>query len=413
MAFQNLRKCHLELINHMTEQGYSKSYIGSFRSVIKSILDNADEKSWSTYSDVYYWYVSIPLKDSYLKDKRSILCLLEQFDLYGRYPDPNDKRKISMFPLAAYHQLSHEFKGLIDFYQDVGPTCGLKDSTIKVKSSGTATFLHHQQTKGIERLEMVTEESTLSYFISEDGRVIRGNSPKKSVEAVFKVGIAWNESECTRILSYLPEIRQARKNIQYLSKQETDKIRIAINNFSNGLSLRDRAIVTVLIHTGLRRCDVANMTLDSIDWQNDAIYVTQQKTEVPLKIPLTAVVGNAIFDYIRSERPNTTDHHLFIRKNRPFTYLDASAIYEIVDGVLDAAGVRQEPGIRRGSHIFRHKATATMLENGIQQPVISQILGHASPSSLEPYLYADFVHLKDCALDISCFPINEGVFGNV
>ena len=51
-----------------------------------------------------------------------------------------------------------------------------------------------------------------------------------------------------------------------------------------------------------------------------------------------------------------------------------------------------------------------MLENGVQQPVISKTLGHSSPQSLEAYLSADFVHLKECALGIETFPVAKGVF---
>jgi len=44
--------------------------------------------------------------------------------------------------------------------------------------------------------------------------------------------------------------------------------------------------------------------------------------------------------------------------------------------------------------------------------VISQILGHDSPDSLETYLSADFVHLKECAISIGRFPMGKGVLAN-
>lgn len=74
------------------------------------------------------------------------------------------------------------------------------------------------------------------------------------------------------------------------------------------------------------------------------------------------------------------------------------------------AGIRQEPGDRKGTHIFRHNLASAMLENGVPQPVITQTLGHTAPDSLEPYLRADFVHLKECALSIEAFPLAEEVF---
>ena len=48
--------------------------------------------------------------------------------------------------------------------------------------------------------------------------------------------------------------------------------------------------------------------------------------------------------------------------------------------------------------------------NGIPQPVISKSMGHTDPVSVETYLYADFAHLKECALSIENYPVPEEVF---
>jgi integrase len=90
--------------------------------------------------------------------------------------------------------------------------------------------------------------------------------------------------------------------------------------------------------------------------------------------------------------------------------LTSGSIANIVGKILHAAGIRQSQGERRGTHIFRHYLASSLLENGIPQPVISKVLGHTAPNSLEPYLRADFIHLKECALSIDCFPVFEEVF---
>ncbi len=77
---------------------------------------------------------------------------------------------------------------------------------------------------------------------------------------------------------------------------------------------------------------------------------------------------------------------------------------------MKAAGLRQKTGDRKGTHIFRHNLATSLLENGISRPIISQTLGHTAPDSLEPYLKADFIHLKKCAVSIEGFPVSEEVF---
>ena len=54
-----------------------------------------------------------------------------------------------------------------------------------------------------------------------------------------------------------------------------------------------------------------------IDWSEDLIRVKQQKTDVPLELPLTLIVGNAIFVYITTERPKTGLAEIFLSQGRP------------------------------------------------------------------------------------------------
>ena len=77
---------------------------------------------------------------------------------------------------------------------------------------------------------------------------------------------------------------------------------------------------------------------------------------------------------------------------------------------MDRADIRKNKGDRRGTHIFRHRAATVMAENNIPAPVISATLGHTSPKALDSYLSADIVHLRECAIDISEYPIAEEVF---
>ena len=47
---------------------------------------------------------------------------------------------------------------------------------------------------------------------------------------------------------------------------------------------------------------------------------------------------------------------------------------------------------------------------GFSQPIISEILGHEAPESLDHYLSSDINHLRTCALSIEEFPVAEEVF---
>jgi integrase len=64
------------------------------------------------------------------------------------------------------------------------------------------------------------------------------------------------------------------------------------------LSARDMAICRLAFETGMRAVDICNLKIADIDWANDRIHITQQKTSKPLELPLRATYGNAIADYL-------------------------------------------------------------------------------------------------------------------
>lgn len=408
MNVHNLRDTYPKLISYMVTNGYSKTYVDRFKREIEKILKLAASKKWSCYTDVYQDYLNKSHSPDYLRDKRTVIGAIEQFEVHGRYPDR--RRRHELFERGSYPLLSPEFKTVIDCYSETAEKQGKKTSTIYTESNNASTFLLALQQNGMDNLDSITEEAVLAVFMSSDGGLRRSCSYKKNIAAVFKACIPYFPEICQRILVFLPALRETRKNIQYLTPEEIRKIKDAFSN--NQLTLCDKAIGTLALYTGLRGCDIAAMTLDSIDWDKELICIGQQKTEFPLELPLTAVVGNALYDYLTSERPHTESRFLFVSQQKPYDRLKSRSIGNVSTRIMKAAGIRQSKGDRKGFHIFRHHLATTLLGHGVPQPVISKTLGHTSPGSLETYLRADFPHLKQCSISIERFPVPEGVFFN-
>jgi integrase len=337
-----------------------------------------------------------------------IFSAIQQFDLFGEYP--NRKIKNCFIKRGVYHQLVPEFKELIDFYKEEDSLRGLKKNTINGNASGGSSFLYAMQKLGRYQLCDINEKDVLSFFLDENDMLSKSNGYKKQIAAVFKNGINLKENECRMLLAYLPQIRPKRNNIPYLKPEETEAIHKILNDETNGLSVRNRAIGKLLYFTGLRACDIAEMSLDAIDWEKEEIRLLQQKTNAPLVLPLTGVLGNAIYDYLINKRSKSNNPHLFLGEVYPHYSLEAGAIWYISSLIYKEAAVRQNSGERRGTHLFRHHVATSFLGNGIARPVISQTLGHVDPTSLDAYLHADLIHLKECSLSIEDYPVSEEVF---
>ena len=410
MNVQNLRDNYPKLISYMEINGYSKTYVERFKREIEKILKLADSKEWSCYTDVYLEYTKTSNSPDYLRNKRTIIGAIEQFDVHGRYPD--GRRRHELFQRGAYPLLSPEFKSVIDYYCEAEKKRGKKVTTIYTESHNASTFLLALQQKGMDSLDSITEEAVLAVFMSPEGKLLRSCSYKKNIAAVFKACVPCYPETCHQVLAYLPALRETRKNIQYLTPDEIQKVKEALSNADTQLTLCDRAIGILALYTGLRGCDIAGMTLDCIDWDRDLICIGQQKTDYPLELPLTAIVGNALYDYLTLERPHIEGRFLFVSQKKPYDRVKSRSIGNVAVRIMKAAGIRQSKGDRKGFHIFRHHLATTLLENGVPQPVISRTLGHTSPDSLEVYLSADFMHLKECSISIDCFPVSKGVFSD-
>ena len=410
MNVLNLRNNHPKLISYMETNGYSKTYVDRFKREVEKILTSVNSKEWSCYTDVYLEYTKTLYAPDYLRDKRTIIGAIEQFDVYGRYPD--GRRRHELFERGSYPLLSPEFKSVIDLYCEVEKKRGKKLTTIYTESHNASTFFLSLQQKGINSLDKITEEAVLSIFMSPDETLLRSCSYKKNIAAVLKACIPDHPDTCPRLLSFLPALRETRKNIQYLTPEEIQKVKSTLVDGENILTLRDTAIGVLALYTGLRGCDIAALTFDVIDWDRDFIDIRQQKTKSPLQLPLTAVTGNAIYDYLTSERPQTESRYVFISQHKPYERLKNQSFGNVADRIMKAAGIRQSKGDRKGFHIFRHHFATALLENGVPQPVISRTLGHTSPDSLESYLRADFPKLKECAINIERYPVPEEVFSH-
>lgn len=213
-----------------------------------------------------------------------------------------------------------------------------------------------------------------------------------------------------RFLSLFPDIKhfimelptrlpRERKIIEIYNDSETNAINEILSDSS--LTKRNKAICLLLPETGLRAADVCNIKLSDIDWNKDIIYIKQQKTQIALSIPLRNSYGNAIVDYILSERPRCNSEHLFVRQLAPFIRLsgEGSSIREILIKMETVAGISRTNRVS-GSRMTRHNAASAMLKSGVSMQNISAVLGHTDPNIVSVYLSTDETIMAACTLPI-------------
>ena len=162
MNTKHLEDNYPRLISYMKEIGYSQTYIDSFRREINRIISLAPSKDWSSYLDIYLEYTELSKSKAYLHQKRAILGGIEQFDVFGRYPD--GRRRHKLYARDSYSFLFEEFKSIIDCYCEVARKDGKKESTIYGRINSAAPFLLSLQKKGMHALDKISEKAVMGFF---------------------------------------------------------------------------------------------------------------------------------------------------------------------------------------------------------------------------------------------------------
>ena len=158
--------------------------------------------------------------------------------------------------------------------------------------------------------------------------------------------------------------------------------------------IRDHAILSLLIHYGLRRGEVERLTLDDIDWKAETINITRPKLRRLQCYPLSAPVGEAILRYVREARPRCAHRAVFITIKAPFRPLSGASISAMVRMRLTKQGVKLD---RIGAHCLRHACAGQLMDAGFTLKQIADHLGHRSMNSTRIYTKIDLRGLRQVA----------------
>jgi site-specific recombinase XerD len=167
--------------------------------------------------------------------------------------------------------------------------------------------------------------------------------------------------------------------------------------------LRDFTMIYLAVAYGLRRSEVASLTLDDIDWRTRTLRVVQTKSKQTIQLPLTDEAANVLIRYLRQARPQSRHRHLFLKLKAPAGPLDSSALHNVLRNRIRLSGLNIKFG---GSHMLRHSLAAHLLQQGVAVKTIGDTLGHKAVESTSTYLRLGHEQLRDVALPL---PASTGI----
>jgi integrase len=157
---------------------------------------------------------------------------------------------------------------------------------------------------------------------------------------------------------------------------------------------RGYAIVRCALDLGLRRGEIAKLQLTDIDWRNGTVTIKRTKVLRQDTLPLPAVTGQALADYVRFERPKTTNQAVFVRVLAPHDQpIGPDAIHRVIRDAYRRIGLKHGR-----THALRHTLACNLVNQGSSLKEVADVLRHRSLNTSMIYAKLDNSKLAAVAL---------------
>lgn len=168
-----------------------------------------------------------------------------------------------------------------------------------------------------------------------------------------------------------------RKLPELLTEEELKKFYEAVWNTADRCHM---VMIKLLILTGIRNFELANIMLDDVDLGGLKLRIHQGKGKKDRYVPIPPGFRGELAQYVASQKERSA--HFLFETNR-LDKFTTRWIREIVKRYALKAGIRK----RIYPHLFRHQLLTYLTRKGILDAKIQLISGHQSRQNLAIYQY--------------------------
>ena len=265
------------------------------------------------------------------------------FDFY-KYLLARLLKQLNLFNVNSFHQITSEIiLNLINFYQQQG----LSNNTIKKYLTGLKTVVN--------------------YLV-----------------------------ECDFISSpnfILPHIKETKPQIEIIEEYDIQKILEYLNNSNDN---QMKLAFMLFLTTGIRRTELINITIKSIDLKNNVIHLPHTKNGYPRDIFIIDETKQLIIDNMSKFKDQ---EFLFTKSNE-----NKQATTSLIDFYFYK--IKRDLDIKILSpHKLRHTYATHLILNGADLNTVRLLLGHTSFEMTQRYIDFKSKHLEQ--INRKCNPIKK------
>jgi site-specific recombinase XerD len=168
-------------------------------------------------------------------------------------------------------------------------------------------------------------------------------------------------------------VRRGRPLPKALSREQVQRLFAQIDH------PLDRALFLVMLRCGRRVSEVAQLKLEQIDWEQQALLIEQGKGRKERRVYLSPDAVDSLQQCLAQHPGERAHGYVFWNRKRHAQPLSVKAIQKKMERYAKAAG------IPASCHSLRHTFASNLLEHGAEVVAIRDFLGHSQISSSERY----------------------------
>lgn len=188
---------------------------------------------------------------------------------------------------------------------------------------------------------------------------------------------------------------KTRQSIQIpFSELEVNTVLEDINFSDDFESIRNKFIIELFYSTGIRRIELVQLTLSSLDLRGKTLKVLGKRNKERM-VPLLKTVVKTAESYLTKRNQLeyiSADEQLFVTQK-------GTAIYEtLVYRIINDYFGRVSSKVKKSPHILRHSFATHLLNQGADLNAVKELLGHSSLASTQVYTHTSIAELKKAHL---------------
>lgn len=276
----------------------------------------------------------------------------------------------------------------------------LAAGTVRYYVDGTERFGRYMAAQGVEQIEQISAQDVREWQMGlmEEGEAA-GTVTKQiaALRAWFKFLRKKNYLEVDIMAKIAPPKRPKRLPI-FFRENEAEQIYDTIypEGYEGEL---DKLVLRMLYETGMRRSELANLTLGCINLDEPSIKVRGKRDKeriIPIENELAQNISRFIalrnkrMTELQAERPTAGNTDRLLVNSRGRAVSDGM-IYMIVERYMSPRSNAE----RTSPHVFRHTFATHMLNEGANIDAIKELLGHSDLAATEVYTHVTREHLKE------------------